>query len=107
MFLTGAHIPDQEVDLYIGLFLYKNRSMYWSNQEAKALTPAQLGQRKNVHTMLLCKIITGQSCLGKSGMPQPTAGYHSAIDRLNDPQMFIISNPDQILPVNIVEYCVG
>ena len=81
--------------------------MYWSNQEAKALTPAQLGQRKKVHTMLLCKIITGQSCFGKSGMPQPTAGYHRARDQLNDPQMFIIFNPDRILPVNIVEYCVG
>ena len=57
--------------------------------------------------MLLCKIITGQSCLGKSGMPQPTAGYHSTMDQLNYPQIFIISKPDQILPVNIAECCAG
>lgn len=61
----------------------------------------------NTHTMLLCKVITGRSCLGSRGMRQPQPGYQSAVNRQNDPTIFVIFDPDQILPLNIIEYTVA
>ena len=55
-----------------------------------------------MHTMLLCRIITGRSCQGKKNMKRPPLGYNSAYGRQKD--QFVIFDAHQILPEAIKEY---
>lgn len=79
---------------------------YFARDADYSHTYAVPGQR-NIHTMLLCKVIIGISCKGVTGMMQPKTGCHSAVDDLSDPRKFVIFDPDQILPLNIIEYTVA
>ena len=62
---------------------------------------------KGVHTMLLCRIVNGQMCLGVKGMKTVQPEYDSAVDTFPDPEIFVIFNKDQILPEWIIEYTVA
>ena len=68
----------------------------------KKLTAKEKKERSRVHTMLLCRIITGKICQGKKGMKKLPEGYNSAWGRSKN--QFVIFNSDQISPEVILEY---
>lgn len=55
-------------------------------------------------TMLLCKIVTGKSKLGREPMTKPDNGYDSA--KNGDGSYMVIFNVDAILPIAIIEYTI-
>ena len=62
--------------------------------------------------MYYCKVLTGESIQGRSGMrimpPNPNGGknvlYDSAVDSVAQPSMFIIFNDTQAYPLYIVSF---
>ena len=58
----------------------------------------------NVRTVLYCKILVGNMCIGSSDMPAPAPGFQSAVDNSGNPSMYVVFDPDYILPLFIIEY---
>lgn len=75
---------------YISEFVKKCKSLF----ERK--------KKEMVHTMILCKLITGEQQLGNSNLISPDPGYDSAKNR--DNTYYIIFDRDYILPIAIIEY---
>lgn len=70
--------------------------------KGKQLSPQEKKEKSRIHTMILCRIITGKPCQGKKGMAILPEGCNSAWGRSKS--QFVIFNADQISPEIIIEY---
>ena len=55
-----------------------------------------------LHTMLLCKLVTGRSHLGAEHLDEPWTGYDSC--RNADKTYMVIFDVDCILPIALIKY---
>ncbi|XP_029969489.1 protein mono-ADP-ribosyltransferase PARP11-like [Salarias fasciatus] len=68
-----------------------------------------LGSGQTYFYMILARVMIGKSTQGQQRMKKPDEGslenqHHSCVDSINNPNIFVIFDPNQIYPEYVIEY---